>query len=230
MTVSQALALSNAVECNQVILARASELEIALWRDSAGTLHANQNRCPHRGMRLHFGFVRDDRLNCLYHGWSYDNQGQCKYIPAHPSHTPSGVIFLQTHGVQEAYGVIWKGSPPALPEHVAAMRSKPVRSVYLSAALTQVRAAMSSPSFAAAGEHNLQHASIDENSGYWLPTDDGRVAQNGCLYALQDAGEGKTGIHLVALTPAEAAASPAWLLALSSQLQLVQLKLEGLAS
>ncbi|WP_050480038.1 Rieske 2Fe-2S domain-containing protein [Herbaspirillum rhizosphaerae] len=229
MTVSQALALSNAVECSQVILARAPELEMALWRDSTGALHANQNRCPHRGMRLHFGFVRDDRLNCLYHGWSYDHQGQCKYIPAHPSHTPSNVIFLQTHGVQEAHGIIWRGQAPAMPEHLAAMRSTPVRSVYLAAALTQVRAAMSSLSFDAPDAHGLLHAGLDENAGYWLPAD-GNAPQNGCLYALQDAGEGKTGIHLAALTPAGVTAPTAWLLALSSQLQRVQLTLKGGAS
>lgn len=226
MAVSQALALSNAVECNQVILARAPELEMALWRDSTGALHANQNRCPHRGMRLHFGFVRDDRLNCLYHGWSYDNQGHCKYIPAHPSHTPSNMIFLQTHGVQEAHGVIWKGLPPAMPERVAAMRSTPVRSVYVAAALEQVRSAMSVALFSDAD--GLQHAGIDDNAGYWLAADD-YAAQRGCLYALQDAGEGNTGIHLAALTRADAAAPSAWLLALSAQLQAVQLDLEGTA-
>jgi len=226
MTVSQALALSNAVECNQVILARASELEMALWRDSTGALHANQNRCPHRGMRLHFGFVRDDRLNCLYHGWSYDNQGRCKYIPAHPSHTPSNVIFLQTHGVQEAHGVIWKGQPPAMPERVAAMRSTPVRSVYVAAALARVRDAMSAALFSVADA--LQHVGIDDNAGCWLPAASGTV-QYGCLYALQDAGEGKTGIHLAALTSPEATASPDWLLALSAQLQAVQLDVEGAA-
>lgn len=227
MTVSQALALSNAVECNQVILARGPELEMALWRDSTGALHANQNRCPHRGMRLHFGFVRDDRLNCLYHGWSYDNQGQCKYIPAHPSHTPSNVIFLQTHTVQEAHGLIWKGQPPAMPDRVAAMRSKPVRSVYVAAALAKVRAAMSRTLFPVVD--GLQHAGIDDNAGYWLPVDGG-ATQWGCLYALQDAGEGKTGIHLAALTPVDmVAASSGWLLALSAQLQAVQLDLEGVA-
>ena len=42
---------------------------IVLWRDGAGKVHALEDRCPHRGMRLSFGFVRGDALNCLYHGW-----------------------------------------------------------------------------------------------------------------------------------------------------------------
>ena len=46
--------------------------------------HVWEDRCPHRGMRLSMGFVRSDRIACLYHGWQYGTDGHCLYIPAHP--------------------------------------------------------------------------------------------------------------------------------------------------
>ena len=55
--------------------------EVAIWRDGSGAVHVWQDRCPHRGMRLSFGFVRGDELSCLYHGWRYGADGA---VPLHP--------------------------------------------------------------------------------------------------------------------------------------------------
>eukprot|EP01031_Cornospumella_fuschlensis_P021561 gene21561-26410_t len=42
-------------------ITRLSE-EIVLWRDSQGTVHATEDRCPHRGARLSLGWHLEDRL------------------------------------------------------------------------------------------------------------------------------------------------------------------------
>lgn len=79
---------------------------LALWRDEAGHLQLWEDRCPHRGMRLSFGFVRGDRLSCLYHGWQFGRDGGCKYIPAHPDMTPPDTITVPTFPVEVQHGMI----------------------------------------------------------------------------------------------------------------------------
>ncbi|MEH6728896.1 MAG: Rieske 2Fe-2S domain-containing protein, partial [Hyphomicrobiales bacterium] len=67
-------------------------LDLVVWRSRSGQVSAFDNRCPHRGMRLSFGFVRGERLSCIYHGWQYGQDGGCRHIPAHPDMTPPASI------------------------------------------------------------------------------------------------------------------------------------------
>lgn len=84
--------------------------DIAVWRGNDGRVRAWQNRCPHRGMRLSFGFVRDNRLTCLYHGWTYNGEGACVSIPAHPQLTPPKTITTTAYQCAENAGLIWVAS------------------------------------------------------------------------------------------------------------------------
>jgi nitrite reductase/ring-hydroxylating ferredoxin subunit len=82
-------------------------VEIVVWRDIAGAVHAWEDRCPHRGMKLSFGFVRGDRIACLYHGWEYEGGGACRYIPSHPDlEVPSSIRVTRFRAI-EALGMIW---------------------------------------------------------------------------------------------------------------------------
>ncbi|MGY6696587.1 MAG: Rieske 2Fe-2S domain-containing protein [Roseinatronobacter sp.] len=81
--------------------------EIVIWRDSAGRLHAWEDRCPHRGMKLSFGFVRGDRLACLYHGWEFGGDASCRYIPAHPELSVPATIRVARYQVAEALSMVW---------------------------------------------------------------------------------------------------------------------------
>ncbi|MCH2078201.1 MAG: Rieske (2Fe-2S) protein [Rhodobacteraceae bacterium] len=80
---------------------------IAVWRTASGELHANGDRCPHRGMRLSHGFVRGNSLSCIYHGWRYGRDGGCEHIPAHPGLEPPKSINCGPLPVAEANGVVW---------------------------------------------------------------------------------------------------------------------------
>lgn len=94
-------------------------LDLVVWRSRSGKVSAFDNRCPHRGMRLSFGFVRGERLSCIYHGWQYGADGGCRHIPAHPDMTPPASICASTYPCQEHDGVIWLSrtdtTPPDLP-------------------------------------------------------------------------------------------------------------------
>src|ERR1700744_2690504 len=76
--------LSHSLEAGSPAGTRLFGKELVIWRDTGGLAHVWEDRCPHRGMKLSFGFVRGDHIVCLYHGWQYDSGGYCRYIPAHP--------------------------------------------------------------------------------------------------------------------------------------------------
>lgn len=81
--------------------------EIAVWRGSAGP-HAWQDLCVHRGVRLSLGKIVDNcSLRCAYHGWTYDETGQCIQMPAHPSLKPPVKARTRTYACQEKAGLIW---------------------------------------------------------------------------------------------------------------------------
>ncbi|WP_395821173.1 Rieske 2Fe-2S domain-containing protein [Devosia sp.] len=93
--------------------------ELVIWR-GAGEAHVWEDRCPHRGMRLSLGFVRDGALNCLYHGWQYGASSSCVRIPAHPDLIVPPTIKANAYPTREAGGLIWVGKQgagalPALP-------------------------------------------------------------------------------------------------------------------
>jgi phenylpropionate dioxygenase-like ring-hydroxylating dioxygenase large terminal subunit len=94
--------------------------ELVIWRGE-DTAHVWEDRCPHRGMRLSLGFVRDNSLNCLYHGWQYGASSSCIRIPAHPDLTVPPTIRANAYEAAEAGGLVWvrlagEGELPALPD------------------------------------------------------------------------------------------------------------------
>lgn len=140
------VALSNMVEAGSSTGVVVDGVELVVWRDSSGRAHVWEDRCPHRGMRMSFGFVRGDHLACLYHGWQYDTAGQCRHIPAHPDLEVPQTIRMRTFATVERNGIIWAGSsadtePVLLPDEVANIT--PVRSLYVDATLSAAVARLS---------------------------------------------------------------------------------------
>lgn len=128
------VALSASIEPGSSSGTHVGGRELVVWRDNSGVAHVWEDRCPHRGMKLSFGFVRGDHIACLYHGWQYDTAGQCRYIPAHPDLQVPGSIAVPTYRTVEACGMIWA----ATGSESAATREPgdtgevvPVRSLYV---------------------------------------------------------------------------------------------------
>jgi nitrite reductase/ring-hydroxylating ferredoxin subunit len=101
------VALANDLESGQSAGTRLFDRELCIWRDTDRRPHAWEDRCPHRGMRLSFGFVRGDRIACLYHGWQYDTHGQCRLIPAHPDLDVPPTIRVATYPCFDRLGMLW---------------------------------------------------------------------------------------------------------------------------
>ena len=82
--------------------------DLVLYRDLSGTLGLIGKRCAHRGIHLIYGWPAEHGLRCPYHGWVYNETGQCIEQPAEPSDsTYMHRIKLQGYPVQELGGLIF---------------------------------------------------------------------------------------------------------------------------
>jgi len=87
---------------NAVAGVRLAEHDLVLFRDSKGEVGALDDRCPHRRMKLSLGKVYHDKLQCLYHGWTFDACGNGE-SPA----TPKLYACARHFEVRESLGAIW---------------------------------------------------------------------------------------------------------------------------
>jgi phenylpropionate dioxygenase-like ring-hydroxylating dioxygenase large terminal subunit len=55
---------------------------LAVFRDETGKAVALEDRCLHRAAPLSMGRVRDGRLQCAYHGWTYAGPGCVVRVPS----------------------------------------------------------------------------------------------------------------------------------------------------
>ncbi len=94
--------------------------DLVIWRVGE-RVHVWRDLCLHRGTRLSLGTVRDETLICPYHGWTYDEGGQCVRFPAHPEQTPPAKARAKVYQAQIRYDWVWVtlGTPtrdiPAFP-------------------------------------------------------------------------------------------------------------------
>ena len=116
-----------------VVPARVSHTDLAVWCSAEGKYHAWGDRCPHRGMRLSHGFVRGETLACIYHGWQYDDDGTCRYIPAHPKLDPPKTICAREYVCKYQHETIWVALEPTGATIPDVGERRPVRSLDVTA-------------------------------------------------------------------------------------------------
>jgi nitrite reductase/ring-hydroxylating ferredoxin subunit len=116
-----AAALSEAVNDRKPLAVTCEQEELALFRDGAGIAVALEDRCPHRRVPLTLGSVRGGKLQCAYHGWTFDGaSGACTAIPNLAAHEAVPARYgARSFPVHEADGFVhvWLGAggPEALP-------------------------------------------------------------------------------------------------------------------
>ena len=67
--------------------------DFVLWRDSKDRVHCLSNTCTYRGGSLGGGKVKDDCIQCPYHGWRFDGDGNCTAIPSPGRHNTQGWVL-----------------------------------------------------------------------------------------------------------------------------------------
>ena len=75
---------------------------LVLFRDHANRIGALADECPHRRMRLSKGRMENGRLQCPYHGWTFDTTGR-----GESPGTPRLQAQVISYEVREEYGAIW---------------------------------------------------------------------------------------------------------------------------
>jgi len=80
---------------------------IALFRDDSGAIHAIENRCAHRQLKLSLGHVEGCQLVCPYHGWTYNGEGCVTEIPHELFGRPMPRFKVPSYPVRIRYGLIW---------------------------------------------------------------------------------------------------------------------------
>jgi 5,5'-dehydrodivanillate O-demethylase oxygenase subunit len=108
--------------------------DLVLYRDGSGTLGLIDRYCAHRRASMEYGRVREDGLACCYHGWAYNEKGQCIDMPAEPPDSKQRQnVSIPAYPVREVGGMIFaylgKGEPPALPMLDIFARNDGVRAV-----------------------------------------------------------------------------------------------------
>ncbi|MEM6446956.1 MAG: aromatic ring-hydroxylating dioxygenase subunit alpha, partial [Cyanobacteria bacterium P01_D01_bin.123] len=80
---------------------------IVLYRDSQQQVRALEDRCPHRHVKLHHGSIVGDNLQCAYHGWCFDAEGQCSHVPYLEEKQKLPSCTIRSYLVRERDGFVW---------------------------------------------------------------------------------------------------------------------------
>ena len=80
-----------------------------VFRDLAGEVRVFEDRCPHRFAPLSLGSCEGDSLRCLYHGWSFDQAGNCVEVPSLGAGTaiPSRARLVGPAAVAESHSMVF---------------------------------------------------------------------------------------------------------------------------
>jgi phenylpropionate dioxygenase-like ring-hydroxylating dioxygenase large terminal subunit len=89
---------------------------LVIWRDSAGAVHVQADRCPHRAVPLSRGINEGDRLRCSYHGVEVGPDGTVLKVPGQPGCPLEGKKAVKTYPSREIAGAIFTWFGDALHE------------------------------------------------------------------------------------------------------------------
>jgi 5,5'-dehydrodivanillate O-demethylase len=119
-SVWQPVALSESVQAGRAIPVQVMGEEFTFYRGETGTPHLVAGRCAHRNTQLSVGWIEGDCIRCFYHGWKYDEHGQCvEQAVENPGFASK--VSIPSYPVQEYLGLVFaylgEGDPPPLPRY-----------------------------------------------------------------------------------------------------------------
>jgi 5,5'-dehydrodivanillate O-demethylase len=93
--------------------------DLVLYKDRSGTMGLIEALCPHRRVDLSYGIPEENGLRCMYHGWMFDETGQCIEQPFEETVHPDGrfkeKVKIAGYPVQTIAGLVFAylGPEPA---------------------------------------------------------------------------------------------------------------------
>ena len=104
----------------RAVTIRIMSQDFTLYRGQSGAAHLVDAACPHRGTRLSSGWIEGEALRCFYHGWKFDQDGQCIEQPAEEN-AFCQKVSIRAYPVREYLGLIFAfmgdGTPPGFQTH-----------------------------------------------------------------------------------------------------------------
>ena len=94
--------------------------QIVFYRQEDGTPVALEDACPHRKLPLSDGTLKGDRVECGYHGLTFDRRGACVAAPTQKHNVPRRAS-VKSYPVVDRYRFlwIWMGDPAlAVPDRI----------------------------------------------------------------------------------------------------------------
>ena len=92
------------------------ETPVLLYRKEDGQVVAIEDRCPHRGAPLSLGCLKGDNVQCGYHGFTFNADGDCIDVPS--MKMPLAAARVRSFPVIEQAPFIWVylGDPARMAE------------------------------------------------------------------------------------------------------------------
>lgn len=115
-----ALARSEDLPRGRAVPIRIMSENYTLFRGASGRAQIIAAKCPHRGAQMHLGWVEEDTIRCVYHGWKYDCSGQCIEAPAERAVFERNVripVFPTAEAFGLIYGFFGGDEPAAFPPY-----------------------------------------------------------------------------------------------------------------
>ncbi len=85
--------------------------DLVLYKDRSGTLGLIDKLCAHRRVDLTYGIPEENGLRCMYHGWMFDETGQCIEQPFEETVHPDGrfkeKVKVSAYPVEAVGGLIF---------------------------------------------------------------------------------------------------------------------------
>jgi len=113
----QPIAAAGELDENPIKQVRLLGEDLVLYRDGRGTCGLLELHCAHRRADLSYGIVEQCGLRCNYHGWLYDETGQCIEQPfddiAYGEVRFKERIQVRAYQVEQRGGLLWAYLGPA---------------------------------------------------------------------------------------------------------------------
>jgi 5,5'-dehydrodivanillate O-demethylase oxygenase subunit len=111
--------------------------DLVLFRDRSGAYGLIDNLCAHRRIDMFYGIPEQTGLRCPYHGWLYDQTGQCIEQPFEEAVNDEAHfkdrVKMKGYPVEELGGLVWAylGPQPAplLPRWEPLVRENSLRDI-----------------------------------------------------------------------------------------------------
>ena len=80
-------------------------IDLVVYRTEAGQPVAMDDVCPHRLAPLSLGKLKDDAIQCGYHGMTFGSDGRCIRVPGQPQIPASAKVT--SYPLYERMGLVW---------------------------------------------------------------------------------------------------------------------------